>query len=129
VVFMVKRYNDGNDTTEAFHGLSRTNPTVALVMAIAMLSLAGIPATAGFFGKFYVFSSAVKSGMLWLVAVAVVNSFIGAYYYLRPVVGAYFEKGTSATLLDGGVPRWLLILLAVLTVLVGVAPSVLADVL
>ena len=129
VVFMVKRYNNGNDTTEAFHGLSRTNPTVALVMAIAMLSLAGIPATAGFFGKFYVFSSAVKSGMLWLVVVAVVNSFIGAYYYLRPVVGAYFEKGTSATLVDGGVPRWLLILLAVLTVLVGVAPQVLAGVL
>ena len=129
VVFMVKRYNNGDDSTEAFHGLSRTNPTVSLVMAIAMLSLAGIPATAGFFGKFYVFSSAVKSGMLWLVVVAVVNSFIGAYYYLRPVVGAYFEKGTSATLVDGGVPRWLLILLAVLTVLVGVAPQVLAGVL
>ena len=129
VVFMLRVANNGDDSNATMHGLARTDPAIALVLAISMLSLAGIPATAGFFGKFYVFSSAVKSGMLWLVVVAVVNSFIGAYYYLRPVVGAYFEKGSSATLVDGGVPRWLLILLAVLTVLVGVAPQVLAGVL
>jgi NADH-quinone oxidoreductase subunit N len=60
-------------------------------MAIFMFSLAGIPPTAGFMGKFYIFASAVKSGFVWLVVLGAINSVISIYYYLRVIVTMYFS--------------------------------------
>lgn len=76
----------------AFHGLGYSNPLIGLVMAICMFSLAGFPPTAGFIGKFYLFSSAMQSGYLWLVIIGVINSVISVYYYLRIVVAMYMHK-------------------------------------
>lgn len=70
-------------------GLSKRNPLLALCLTICLLSLAGIPPTVGFFGKFYLFSSAVKEGLIWLVVWGVINSVVSVYYYLRPVVNMY----------------------------------------
>jgi NADH-quinone oxidoreductase subunit N len=61
-------------------------------MALFMFSLAGFPPTAGFFGKFYLFSAAVNAGLVWLVIVAVLNSLISVFYYLRPVKAAFFDR-------------------------------------
>src|SRR5256885_5652685 len=82
----VVRQTTGGDDLENFSGLSMRSPLLAGCMSIFMLSLAGLPPLAGFFGKFYLFSAAFKAGgsygLLWLVALALFGSFISLYYYL-----------------------------------------------
>jgi NADH-quinone oxidoreductase subunit N len=87
-VVMVVQDSSGKDGLPAFAGLSRRSPLVSLCMMIFMLSLAGIPPLAGFFGKFYLFTSAAASGsvslgMLWLVVLAIMMSAVSLYYYLQ----------------------------------------------
>ncbi len=77
-------------------GLGRTNKTLAFVLAMLMLSLAGIPPLAGFFGKLFVFLAAVKSGLFILAVIGVLASVVGAYYYLRIVKIIYFDEPVSA---------------------------------
>ncbi|MEX1146996.1 MAG: proton-conducting transporter membrane subunit, partial [Sphingomonadales bacterium] len=76
-------------------GLSQTRPGIAAALAVFMFSLAGIPPLAGFFGKFYVFLSAINAGLIGLAVVGVVTSVIGAYYYLRIVKIMYFDEPTT----------------------------------
>ncbi|RME01150.1 MAG: NADH-quinone oxidoreductase subunit N [Calditrichaeota bacterium] len=73
-------------TFDDFKGLAYKRPFAAVVMAVFMFSLAGIPPTAGFISKFYIFSAAVKAGYVWLVIIAVINSMISLYYYLGVLV-------------------------------------------
>jgi NADH-quinone oxidoreductase subunit N len=80
-------------TLEDYEGLGRTSPLLAATFTIFLLSLIGIPMTGGFFAKFYVFSAAVKANLIWLTIIGVVNSAIGAYYYLRIIVAMYMREG------------------------------------
>lgn len=73
-------------------GLSKTNPAIALALAIFMFSMAGIPPLAGFFGKLYVFLAAIEEGMYGLAVIGVLTSAVGAYYYIRIVKLMYFDK-------------------------------------
>jgi len=73
-------------------GLSKTNPYLTAILALFMFALAGFPPTVGFFGKFYIFSAAVKSGFIWLAVIGVMNSFVSVYYYLRVIKTSYFEE-------------------------------------
>jgi NADH-quinone oxidoreductase subunit N len=75
-------------------GLAARNPAVAFAMTVFMLSLGGLPPTAGFFGKFYVFRAAIEVGeiFVWLVIAAVLNSVLSMYYYLRVVMAMYFRE-------------------------------------
>jgi NADH-quinone oxidoreductase subunit N len=116
VVAAVRRDTGGNDLTN-FAGLSSRSPFLAGCMAIFMLSLAGLPPLAGFFGKFYLFSAAFRSGnnhgLLWLVALALFGSLISLYYYLivlkviftgkfsadAPATGLNFIQGLSLSML------------------------------
>ena len=77
---------------EDYEGLGRTSPLLAATLTIFLLSLIGIPMTGGFFAKFYVFSAAVKANLIWLTLIGVVNSAVGAYYYLRIVVVMYMRE-------------------------------------
>lgn len=79
-------------TLEDYEGLGRTCPLLAATLTIFLLSLIGIPMTGGFFAKFYVFSAAMKSNLIWLTLIGVVNSAIGAYYYLRIIVVMYMRE-------------------------------------
>jgi NADH-quinone oxidoreductase subunit N len=79
-------------TLEDYAGLGRTSPLLAATLTIFLLSLIGIPMTGGFFAKFYVFSAAVKANLIWLTLIGVVNSAIGAYYYLRIIVMMYMRE-------------------------------------
>ncbi len=79
-------------TLEGYEGLGRTSPMLAATLTIFLLSLIGIPMTGGFFAKFYVFSAAVKAHLIWLTLIGVVNSAIGAYYYLRIIVVMYMRE-------------------------------------
>ncbi len=79
-------------TLEDYEGLGRTSPLLAATLTIFLLSLIGIPITGGFFAKFYVFSAALRSNLIWLTLIGVVNSAIGAYYYLRIIVMMYMRE-------------------------------------
>lgn len=74
-----------------YRGLAQRRPLVALAMAVFMFSLAGIPPSAGFVGKFYVFGAAVQAGYIWLVVLGVLNSLVSLYYYLGVVVNMYMH--------------------------------------
>jgi NADH-quinone oxidoreductase subunit N len=79
-------------TLEDYEGLGRSSPLLAATFTVFLLSLIGIPMTGGFFAKFYVFSTAVKSNLIWLTIIGVLNSGIGAYYYLRIIVMMYMRE-------------------------------------
>ncbi|HXC42586.1 MAG TPA: NADH-quinone oxidoreductase subunit N [Candidatus Dormibacteraeota bacterium] len=78
-------------TLEDYEGLGRTSPLLAATLTIFLLSLIGIPMTGGFFAKFYVFSAAIKANLIWLTIIGVINSGVGAYYYLRIIVMMYMR--------------------------------------
>lgn len=82
----------GSDQYTSFSGLATTNPFAAFVMLIAMLSLSGIPLTAGFFSKFFAFSAAAQQGLNALIVVAVLMAIVGIYYYFRVIIRMYFYK-------------------------------------
>ena len=79
-------------------GLSTSHPWLALSITLLMLSLAGLPPTLGFFGKFLIFSAAIKQGFFWLAIWGVINSVISVYYYLRPVVLMYMKESDDSCL-------------------------------
>ncbi len=79
-------------TLDDYAGLGRRSPVLAAALTIFLLSLIGIPATGGFFAKFYVFSAALKSNLVGLTVIGVINSAVGAYYYLRIIVVMYMRE-------------------------------------
>jgi len=82
----------GSDEISDLSGLSRRSPWLALAMLFALLSLAGIPPTAGFFGKFFIFRAAVESGLWWLAFIGIVNALIALYYYLNVIKVMYLYR-------------------------------------
>jgi len=93
--FTVVQLLEGKDETqldlENYAGLAKKLPFLSIAMAIFMFALAGFPLTAGFTGKFYIFSTAVSEGFIWLIIIAVLNSLISVYYYLRVIVNMYMK--------------------------------------
>jgi NADH-quinone oxidoreductase subunit N len=82
----------GSDEISDLSGLSRRSPWLALAMMLALLSLAGIPPTAGFFGKFFIFRAAVEAGLWWLALIGILNAFIALYYYLSVIKVMYLYR-------------------------------------
>src|SRR5438477_3017651 len=80
-----------------YAGLGQRQPVAAAALSLFLLSLLGLPVTAGFFGKFYVFKAAVNSHLIWLAVLMAVNSVIGAYYYLRLIVVMYMREPNMQT--------------------------------
>ncbi|HWK30917.1 MAG TPA: NADH-quinone oxidoreductase subunit N [Terriglobales bacterium] len=116
-----ERFNSIDD----YAGLGRRSPVLAFTLTIFLLSLIGIPATGGFFAKFYVFSAALKSNLVWLTIIGVVNSAIAAYYYLRLIVVMYMRDGDDSMPLVR-VPAAVtaaLVIAAGLTIYLGVMPG------
>jgi NADH-quinone oxidoreductase subunit N len=122
----------GGDTLSDFAGLSRRAPVPSLCMLIFLLSLAGIPPLAGFFGKFYLFSSALTStsgtlGLLWLVVLAIAMSAVSLYYYLKVLKYIYVvDPSAGATSIRIPVLRQVVLcLIAIGVVLLGCDPNLL----
>ncbi len=115
-------------TFEGFNGLSKHHPTLAFTTAVFLLSLAGIPATAGFMAKFYMLSAAVAKGnLLWLVLVGVICAAISVYYYFRVIQAMYFRDGEKQEIQSSGSYRLMLGTMAVITILLGIFPEWLLD--
>lgn len=83
-------------TLDDYAGLSERHPWAAAALSLFLLSLLGLPVTAGFFGKFYVFKAAINSKLIWLAVLMAVNSIIGAYYYLKVIVAMYMREPAPA---------------------------------
>jgi NADH-quinone oxidoreductase subunit N len=114
---------------EDFTGLARRQPAMAACLSLFLLSLLGLPVTAGFLGKFYVFDAALKSDLIWLAILLALNSVIGAYYYLRVMVAMYMRE-PSQEIAAEPVPWTLSIVLwiaAAGTVFVGLFPTRVID--
>jgi NADH-quinone oxidoreductase subunit N len=100
----------------------------AALMLIFMFSLTGIPPTAGFIGKLYIFMSAINAGYTWLVVVAVIFSAISAYFYLRIVMYMYMREPKTTVNLSTSFSTGLALTIATSAVLlIGVFPSILVD--
>jgi NADH-quinone oxidoreductase subunit N len=117
-----------NLSLDDYAGLSQRQPVVAAMLSIYLLSLLGLPVTAGFFGKFYIFKAAVNSNLIWLAVLMGINSVIGSYYYLRVIVVMYMRESSAeaAAAAPIGIPLSVSVVLAVTaigTILFGVMPN------
>jgi NADH-quinone oxidoreductase subunit N len=117
----------GTDNFEAFNGLAKKNPFLALVLTISMLSLAGIPLTAGFIGKFFVFSGALSQYHTTLVILAVINAIISIFYYFRVIIAMYFRTTEREEVVVPGYFNFVLGLSALITIFIGVFPGFIAN--
>jgi NADH-quinone oxidoreductase subunit N len=114
----------GSDLIEDYAGIGKRSPLLALALTLCLISLTGIPPTAGFMAKFYIFSAAVQQNLLWLVIIAVLNSVISAYYYLRVVKVMWFnEPKFEGRVSSSGALRLALLLACLGVVLLGVIPG------
>jgi len=119
----------GSDSIEDYAGLSKRAPAMALVMFICLLSLAGIPPTAGFIGKLWLFSAAIEQGLVWLAVVGVINGVISLAYYWKVMKAMYFAPAESEEPLLASPALGVALALTVIGVLlVGVFPSSLLSV-
>ena len=96
VILCMRRQGRALEEIADLSGLSRTHPALALVLAIFMFSLAGLPPTAGFFGKLYIFLAAIDAKLTGLAVIGVVTSVVGAFYYFRIVKVMYFDEPVAA---------------------------------
>ncbi len=92
IIILVGRKGNENLELENYSGLGFKHPVLALCMTMFMLSLGGLPPLAGFIAKFYIFQAALQEGFLWLVIIAVLNSAISFYYYLKVIVFMYMKE-------------------------------------
>jgi NADH-quinone oxidoreductase subunit N len=112
-------------TFEGFNGLASQQPLIAGVLVIFLLSLAGIPLTAGFISKFYMLRAAITQGNLWLVVFAVLMAAVSVYYYFRLIQSMYFKQGYSQIAEVSSGFKLTLVGLAVLTIILGLFPNLL----
>lgn len=95
VVTLIARRGDQQTNVEDYNGIGFASPVLAFSLSIFLLSLLGMPLTAGFMGKLVVFSAALKQGYVWLVVIGVLNAAISAYYYLRLIIVMFFRERTG----------------------------------
>ena len=129
VISVLERGDEKYMEVSDYAGLSKAHPWLAAMMAIFMFSLAGIPPFAGFIGKYYLFVATIKSGFSWLAIIAVISSIVSMYYYIGLVLQMYFkEQGEKSLVADLGYSKITLAVVAIGTVLFGIFPSLIIDV-
>lgn len=95
VVAMFEKSENSAINVDDLNGLAHKRPILALCLSVFLISLAGLPPSLGFFGKFYLFNAAVGEGLIWLAVWGVLNSVISVYYYLKPIVHMYMKEGEA----------------------------------
>ena len=116
-----------NDYTfDGFNGFAKQQPLLAFTTTIFLLSLAGIPLTAGFLAKFYMLKAAVSADKhLWLVIFAVLMAAVSIYYYFRVIQAMYFKEGDSQDIHVTPAFKWIMVILAFIVILLGIFPNLL----
>ena len=128
VVVLMRRKDIAGDELKDLSGLAARHPAAAFAMLLFMLSLGGIPPTAGFMGKFWLFGAAIESGYVWLAVIGVVNSAISLYYYIRVIVFMYLKKEMTGSEPSSSPSLTLALAVAVVaTIALGVYPRLLFE--
>lgn len=119
---------NGNEGIEAFNGLAKRNPSLALCMTVAMLSLAGIPVTSGFFAKYFVFTAMIATSYKWLLILAVLTSAVGAYYYLKVIIAMYFRsQETTEPVVISKSNVFVITVTSAIILAIGIMPGLIAE--
>ncbi len=118
-----------NENIAVLNGLSKKSPFLAAVLAISMLSLAGIPLTAGFWGKFYVFADAASRGHIWVLVLAIMMSAVGIYYYFKPIIAAYMKEGEGENIQLSSFYKIILGFTTLGSILLGLFPDLVRELL
>jgi len=114
---------------EDYRGFAAQRPWMAVAMAVFMISLAGFPPTGGFIAKYGLLSSAVAEGYIWLVVIAVLNTLVSAYYYLRLIVNMYMQEEKDVShQVSGVLVLGLIGFLAVIVLALGITPEFLLNI-
>ena len=132
VIMLVRNAGGEASSFDAWRGLGRKSPVIGGVFAFFMLSLAGIPLTSGFIGKFAVFAAAIEAGAVWLVIVAVLASIIAAYFYVRIIVIMFFSQpseDTASVVVPSAFTTIALAAAATITAVLGILPQPLLELL
>ena len=128
VISILEDEKEGNLELNDYIGLSKSHPYLAGLLSLFLIALTGIPPLAGFFGKYYVFMSAVESDLVWLALVGVLSSIISAYFYLRPIVLMYFRESDEPIKVEVNLPGMLAVLFSATVILLyGIFPNFLLD--
>ncbi len=128
VLYNVSKTND-DVSVNAFNGLGKRNPLMAVCMVVALLSLSGIPITAGFFAKYFVFSILIATPYKWLIIVAILTSAVGVYYYFKVIITMYFKVNDSDEKINIETSHILLLVLTTLfTIALGVVPNYVIEI-
>jgi NADH-quinone oxidoreductase subunit N len=128
LVSLVSRRGGESADLRGFAGLARRNPVASAAMAICLLSLAGIPPTAGFWGKLYIFEAAIDNGFVGLAVVALLNSAVAMFYYLRVIVAMYMREPQGEAYEGDNLQIGLaMALVAVLILWIGISPGPVAE--
>jgi NADH-quinone oxidoreductase subunit N len=123
LVILLESKGYAGESVSDFNGLARRNMPAAVVMLVFLLSLAGIPPTAGFIGKYYLFTAAMKAGYAWLAILAVVMSAVSLFYYFRIAAAMFFTEGEPEKLQGSYALTAVIMVCAVGTLVIGVAPQ------
>jgi NADH-quinone oxidoreductase subunit N len=126
VLILVKQ-KTGNDNFSNFDGLAKRNPFTAFILTVAMLSLAGIPLTGGFIGKYLMFLNVMNDYQIYLVAFAILNALIGFYYYFKVIVAMYFKDGNEIELNTPVQYQVVMVLSLIITLFLGIYPSIILN--
>jgi NADH-quinone oxidoreductase subunit N len=117
-------------TFDGFNGLGKHEPVLAITSTIFLLSLAGIPLTAGFFSKYFMLVAAIKNGqMFWLVITGIICAAISVYYYFRVIQSMYFKEAENPGIEVSSGFKTILVLTAVMIIILGVRPGLLLNLL
>ncbi len=129
VLILVARKGEENLDISDYAGLGFKHPVLGLTMTLFMLSLAGLPPTAGFFGKFYIFRAAIDAGLFSLTIIGVLNSLVSVYFYLGVVVSMYMRQPADKAPVESFPPltRTALLVTSLATLYIGLAPSRLLE--
>ncbi|MBK7845255.1 MAG: NADH-quinone oxidoreductase subunit N [Bdellovibrionales bacterium] len=121
ILSLLEKNENSEVVADDLKGLGARSPILAACLTVFMLSLAGLPPSLGFFGKFYIFSAAIKQGFFWVSFWGVVSSAISVYYYLRPVVCMYMSEGGGIEVDHSRIlSRWLVGACALATLVLGI---------
>jgi len=130
IITLLAQKGDKRTEFDDYNGIAQESPVLAYTLAIFMLSMLGLPLTAGFMGKLFVFKSAFDAGYKWVVVIGVINSAVSAYYYLRLIIVMFFKERTTEWK-DPAIPAVLSAILVITlfgTLFLGIFPSAVTEI-
>ncbi|MFZ4523649.1 MAG: NADH-quinone oxidoreductase subunit N [Bacteroidales bacterium] len=121
-ILILIREAHGNDYFSSLNGMAKTNPLEAFCLTVSMLSLAGVPPLAGFMAKYYLFTTALEKGFVWLVLIAVAGSAISVAYYFKPIIAMYLKESDGVKLTVEKPYKIHLLFMTLMILLIGLLP-------